>query len=42
MIEAAQPGKRAGAEPDSVPVPSARKVYRDLIRLELEALHRNP
>src|SRR4051812_41051974 len=36
--EAAQSAKRAGTEPESVPVPSARKVYRDLIRLELEAL----
>ncbi len=38
LTDAAQPGKRAGTDPDSVPVPSARKVYRDLIRLELEAL----
>ena len=35
---AAQPGKRAGTDPDSVPAPSARTVYHDLIRLELEAL----
>jgi adenylate cyclase len=38
MTDPAQPGKRAGTDPDSVRVPSARKVYRDLIRLELEAL----
>jgi adenylate cyclase len=37
-IEATQPGERAGTDPDSAPLSSARKVYRDLIRLELEAL----
>jgi len=36
-IEATQPGERAGTDPDSAPLSSAR-LYRDLIRLELEAL----
>src|SRR5690349_19105728 len=38
LTDAAQPGKRAGTDPNSVPVPSTREVYRGLIRLELEAL----
>src|SRR5260370_34426232 len=38
LTDAAQPGKRDGTDPGSAPMPSARKVYRDLIRLELEAL----
>ena len=38
LTEAVQPGERAGTDWDGVPVPSSRKVYRDLVRLELEAL----